>query len=76
MVAAGDGLAAAGDGRPTHRQNSRESHASFSSSNKAAETIKRIVGLLYQLLLDSIKEVLIKAALIVVRLCCRWVHTS
>jgi len=75
-VAAGDRLAAACDGRPTHRQNSWESHTSFSSSNKADETIKRIVGLLYQLFWDVIKEVLITAALIVVRLCHRSVHTS
>jgi len=71
-VAAGNGLAAAGDGRPTHRQNSWELHASFSSSNKAAETMKSIVGLLSQLLQDVIKEVLIKAALIIVR----WCHCS
>ena len=38
--------------------------------------IKRIVGLLYHLLWDVIKEVLIKAALIVLRLCHRWVCTS
>jgi len=75
-VAAGDGLAAAGNGRPTHRQNSWESHTSFSSSNKAAEMIEGFVGLLFQLLQDVIKEVLIEAALIVVRLCHRWVRTS
>jgi len=74
-VAARDGLAAAGDGRPAHWQNSWESHASICSSNKAAETIERIVRLLYQLLKDVIKEDLIKAALIGVRLCHRWVHT-
>jgi len=42
----------------------------------AAKTIKRIVRLLYKLLRDVIKEVLIKAALIIVRLCHRWVRTS
>jgi len=61
---------------PTDRQNSWESHTSFSSSNQAAEKSKRIVGLLYQLLQDVIKEVLLNAALIVVRLCPRWVCTS
>jgi len=75
-VAAGDRLAAAGDGRPAHRQNRWESHASFSSSNKAADMIKRIVGLLCQLLRDVIKAVFIKAALIILRLCHRWVCTS
>jgi len=74
-VAAGNGLAAAGNGRPTHRQNSWDSLASFSSSNKAGEMIKRIVRQLYQVLQNVIKEVLIKAALMVVRLCYRWVHT-
>ena len=43
-LAAGDGLAAAGDGRTTLRRNSWESNASFSSSNKAAETIKDLLG--------------------------------
>jgi hypothetical protein len=38
--------------------------------------IRKIVGLLYQLLRDIIKEILFKAALIVVRLRHRWVHTS
>jgi len=64
------------DGRPALRQNSWESHASFSSSNKAVETIKRIVVLLNQLLQHVFKEVLIKAALSVVRLCHHWVRTS
>jgi len=75
-VAAGDGLAAAGDGRPAHRQKSWESHASFHSSDKAAETNRTIVGLLWQLLRDLINEVLINAALIIVRLCHCWVHTK
>jgi len=51
------------------------SHASLSSSNKAAETMKRIVRLLYHLLCDMIKKVPIKAAIIVVSLCHCWVHT-
>jgi len=38
--------------------------------------IDRIVGLLYQLPQDIMRKVLIKATLIVVRLCHRWVHTS
>ena len=50
-------------------------HTSFSSSNKAAETIEKIVRLLYQLLRGVIKDVLINATLIVVRLCHRWVCT-
>jgi len=75
-VAAGDGLPAAGDSRPTHRQNSWELHASFSSSNIAAETIERIVGLIHKLLWDRIKEVLNIAALIVERLCHSWGHPS
>jgi len=48
--AAGDGLAAADNGRPTLRPNSRELHSSFSSSNTAAEMMKRIVRLLYWLI--------------------------
>jgi len=38
--------------------------------------IKRIVVLHYQRFWDVIKELLIKAALIVVWLCHRWVQTS
>jgi len=38
--------------------------------------IERIVGLLNQLLQDVINELLIEAALIVVRVCHHWVHTS
>jgi hypothetical protein len=49
-VAVGDGLAAAGDGRPTHRQISCELHAGVSSGINAAEIIIRIVVLLCQLL--------------------------
>jgi hypothetical protein len=75
-VAAGHGLAAAGDCGFNHRQNSWESHTSIRSSNKAAETIKRILGLLYQLFWDLLKEMIINAAQIVVRLFNRWVCTS
>jgi len=75
-VAAGDGLAAAGDGRPTHRENRWELPTGFSSSNTATETLERIVGPLYQLLHDIIKEVLINAAPIVARLCHCSVRTS
>jgi len=75
-ASAGDGLAAAGDGRPTQRQNSWESHTSFNNSNNVANTNKWIAGLLYQLLCNRIKAVLIKAAMIVARLCHRWVYTS
>jgi len=74
-VAACDGLAAAGDGRPAHRQNSWELHASCSSSNRGTETTKRIIGQLCQLLGDAIKEVLMQGAIIVVKLCHRRVHT-
>jgi len=75
-VAPGDGLAAAGDGRSTHRQNSGELHQGFSSSNITTETIERIVELLCQLRWDLIKTVFIKAALMIVRLYDRWVGTT
>ena len=75
-VTAGDRLAAAGDGKPGNRLNSWESHASISSTNKTAERIEKLVGLLDQLLWDIIKEVLINAVLIFVRLCDCWVHIS
>jgi len=51
-------------------------HESFSSRNKAAETIKSSVRILYLRLWEVIKNVLIKAALIIGRLCQCWVHTS
>ena len=35
-----------------------------------------MVGLLNQLILEEIEEVLITTALIVVKLCHHWVHTS
>jgi len=75
-VAAGDGLAAAGDGRPTHMQNSWESYTRFSRGNKAAEMIEWLLMLPYQLLRDIMKAVLIDAAPIIGRFCHRWVHTS
>jgi len=75
-VAAGDGLAAAGDGRCNHVKNSWELHTSFSGRDKAAQTIKGIIRQLCQLLQDTIKEVLIKAGLIVVKLCHHWVRSS
>ena len=74
--ASGDGLHAAGDGRLTHRHSSWESHASVGSSDKAAETSTRMVGLLYLLLRDVIKETVIKSALMVLRLCHCWVRTG
>ena len=46
------------------------------AATKLVEKNIRIVRVLYQLLRDIIKEVLIKAALIIVRLCDRWVRTS
>jgi len=75
-VAARDWLAADGDGRPPDWQNSWELLANLSSSNKAAETITRIVGPLDQFLWHVINELLIPAALIIVRLCHHWVRTS
>jgi hypothetical protein len=42
-----DVLAAAGNGWPTRRQNSRESNARFFNCTTAAETIKRNVWLRY-----------------------------
>jgi len=46
------------------------------AATKLVEKNIRIVRVLYQLLRDVIKEVLIKAALIIVRLRHRWVRTS
>jgi len=74
-VAARDGLAAAGDGRPTHRQNSGALHAGFSSSVNAAKMIIPIVGQRYQLLWDIIRYVFINAALIILRQWHCGVHT-
>jgi len=75
-VAVGDGLAATGDGRPTHRQISCELHAGISSSINAAEIIIRIVVLLCQLLQDVIQDVLITAVQMAVRLCTHYVNTA
>jgi hypothetical protein len=63
-VAAVDGPTAAGDGRPTNWQNCCELVCSISRTNKGYELMKRIVGLLFQLLWNMIKEVLNNAALI------------
>jgi len=49
---------------------------SRAGTTPSAEMSERIVGLLYQLLRDIIKQVLIKAALINVRLCHYWVRTG
>jgi len=68
-----DGLATAGDCRLTNRQNSWDLQASFSSTNWAAETIRRHVRRISQLFWNIIKEVLIKTALTIVRLCHHWV---
>ena len=46
------------------------------AATKMLRLLNRIVWLLYQLLWDVIKEVLIKAALIVVRLGHHWVCSS
>lgn len=75
-VAAGVRLAAAGEDRSAHRQNSRESYASYSSSHKAAESIKTIFGLLCQHLRDAIKKVLINGATTIVRLCHQYIRTT
>ena len=75
-VAAVEGLAAAGDGRPTLRQNSWESPITFHNRNKAAEAMTRIIRPLYRVLRDVLRGLLIKAALIVGRLCHRLVSPS
>jgi len=71
-----DGSAAADNSRPTLQLNCCKLHAVFSSSNKAAETIERIIRLFYQLLRVMVEEFLITADLIVVTLCHCWVRTT
>ena len=57
--------------------NTDEDHMLASASaTKLLRRSKHIVVPLYQLLPDIIKDVLIKAALIILRLCHRWVCTS